>query len=397
MQYSSLVERIAGESVSAWDIHYAACAAQARGEDVIVLSIGDPDFATDADICEAAIRGLIDGDTHYTPVTGRLELREAIAAKQQRLAGIPLTAEHVTLVAGAQNGLYATAMCLFEAGDEVLVPEPMYLTYSASIQASGATLIPIPQPSSGDFRLTAEALAELVTPRTRGIALATPNNPTGNIYNAAELAAVAALAQEHDLWVLSDEVYGQLTYEQPHHSIAALPGMAERTVLINSLSKSHAMTGWRVGWVAGPKTLIGHLDNLLLCMLYGLPGFIQSAALKALELDEQIVSKARALFRRRRGLVVQGLADVPLLRCKIPEAGMFMLLDIRGTGLTSQQFAWGLFEHGGVSVLDAEAFGASCRGFVRLSFTVGDEALSEACKRIAAYVASLSVAIEISS
>ncbi|WXL26450.1 aminotransferase class I/II-fold pyridoxal phosphate-dependent enzyme [Ectopseudomonas mendocina] len=395
MQYSSLVERIAGESVSAWDIHYAACEAQARGEDVIVLSIGDPDFATDAAICDAAIQGLRDGDTHYTPVTGRLPLREAIAAKQQRLAGIPLTADQVTLVAGAQNGLYATAMCLFETGDEVLVPEPMYLTYAASIQASGATLIPIPQPSAGDFRLTAEALAALITPLTRGIALATPNNPTGNVYTAAELEAVAQLAREHDLWVLSDEVYGQLTYEQSHQSIAALPGMAERTVLINSLSKSHAMTGWRVGWVAGPKDLISHLDNLLLCMLYGLPGFIQSAALKALELDEAIVGHARELFRRRRDLVVRALSGVPLLRYKVPEAGMFMLLDVRGTGLTSQQFAWGLFEHGGVSVLDAEAFGASCRGFVRLSFTVDDGALSEACKRIAAYVACLSAAAEV--
>jgi arginine:pyruvate transaminase len=171
--------------------------------------------------------------------------------------------------------------------------------------------------------------------------------------------------------------------------VAAFEGMAERTVVLNSLSKSHAMTGWRVGWVVGPKELIGHLDNLLLCMLYGLPGFIQAAALKALELDEQVVGQARALYRRRRDLVVEGLRNVPLLKCKVPQAGMFMLVDTRATGLSSTDFAWKLFRETGVAVLDASAFGASTEGFVRISFTVSDSALSDACKRIAGFVERL--------
>lgn len=389
MKYSSLVGRISGETVSAWDIHYAACAAQARGEDAIVLSIGDPDFTTAEPIRAAAVEALAQGDTHYTEVIGRAALREAIAAKQRRLLGIPVGAEQVAVVAGAQNGLFATALCLFEAGDEVLVPEPMYLTYAASIQASGARLVSIPQPAEGDFRLTAEALAAVLTPRTRGIALATPNNPTGNVYTAEELQAVAEVARRHDLWVISDEVYGQLTYERSHRSIASLEGMAARTVVLNSLSKTHAMTGWRVGWVVAPPALIGHLDNLMLCMIYGLPGFIQAAALKALELDDAVVEDARETYRRRRDLVVRGLADVPLLRCKVPEAGMFMLVDVRETGLSGMDFAWQLFRETGVSVLDAEAFGASCRGFVRLSFTVSDAELEEACRRIAGFIQRL--------
>ena len=201
---------------------------------------------------------------------------------------------------------------------------------------------------------------------------------------------MADVARRHDLWVISDEVYGQITYDRTHLSIATLPGMAERTVILNSLSKSHAMTGWRVGWVVAPSTLVGHLDNLLLCMLYGLPGFIQEAALKALELDDEIVGQARELYRRRRDLVVAGLGQVAELDCRTPEAGMFMLVDVRRTGLSSMDFAWQLFRQTGVSVLDAQAFGASAEGFVRISFTVADDDLKEACKRIAGFVESLS-------
>ncbi|QNH75840.1 aminotransferase class I/II-fold pyridoxal phosphate-dependent enzyme [Pseudomonas protegens] len=389
MRYSPFVQRISGESVSAWDIHYAAIEARGRGEDVIVLSVGDPDFATDERISAAASAALEQGDTHYTHVLGRPALREAIAAKQRRLLGIDVSADNVALVAGAQNGLFATCLCLFGSGDEVLVPEPMYLTYEACVHASGAQIACVQQPAANGFRLTAAALEAALTDKTRGIALATPCNPTGNVYSREELEAVAEVARKHDLWVISDEVYGQLTYDREHLSIASMPGMAERTVILNSLSKTHAMTGWRVGWVIAPPALVGHLDNLLLCMLYGLPGFIQEAALKALELDEEVIGSAREVYRRRRDLVVAGLKPVQLLDCREPEAGMFMLVDVRRTGLSSMDFAWQLFRATGVSVLDAQAFGASAEGFVRISFTVADEVLKDACQRIAGFVETM--------
>lgn len=389
MRYSPFVERISGESVSAWDIHYAAVEARGRGEDVIVLSVGDPDFATASAICETAVDALRAGDTHYTHVLGRPALREAIAAKQSRLQGIAVHADNVALVAGAQNGLFATSLCLFSHGDEVLVPEPMYLTYEACIHASGARIATIEQPAANGFRLTRAALEKAITAKTRGIALATPCNPTGNVYSREELEWVAEVAREHDLWVISDEVYGQITYDQPHLSIASLPGMAERTVVLNSLSKTHAMTGWRVGWVVAPTALVGHLDNLLLCMLYGLPGFIQEAAIKALELDDEVVSDARTVYRHRRDLVVAGLGGIADLDCRVPQAGMFMLVDVRRTGLSSMDFAWQLFRATGVSVLDAQAFGASAEGFVRISFTVADDTLKDACQRIAGFVEGL--------
>lgn len=389
MRYSPFVERISGESVSAWDIHYAAVEARGRGEDVIVLSVGDPDFATASAICETAVDALRAGDTHYTHVLGRPALREAIAAKQSRLQGIAVHADNVALVAGAQNGLFATSLCLFSQGDEVLVPEPMYLTYEACIHASGARIATIEQPAANGFRLTRAALEKAISAKTRGIALATPCNPTGNVYSREELELVAEVAREHDLWVISDEVYGQITYDQPHLSIASLPGMAERTVVLNSLSKTHAMTGWRVGWVVAPTALVGHLDNLLLCMLYGLPGFIQEAAIKALELDDEVVSDARTVYRRRRDLVVAGLGGIADLDCRVSQAGMFMLVDVRRTGLSSMDFAWQLFRATGVSVLDAQAFGASAEGFVRISFTVADDTLKDACQRIAGFVEGL--------
>lgn len=389
MRYSSFVERIGGDSVSAWDIHYAAVEAQARGEDVIVLSVGDPDFATDSRICETAVDALRAGDTHYTHVLGRPRLRQAIAARQSRLLGMTVQPDNIAVVAGAQNGLFAVSLCLFGPGDEVLVPEPMYLTYQACIHATGARIATVEQPAGNGFRLTRSALEAALTDKTRGIALATPCNPTGNVYSPEELALVADVAREHDLWVISDEVYGQITYDHPHASVASLPGMEARTVVLNSLSKSHAMTGWRVGWVAGPKTLVGHLDNLLLCMIYGLPGFIQQAALKALEMDDAVVNDARTLYRRRRDLVVQRLGHIIELDCRVPQAGMFMLVDVSRTGLSGMDFAWQLFRSTGVSVLDAEAFGASARGFVRISFTVADDTLADACERIAGFVDGL--------
>ncbi|MDN0084190.1 aminotransferase class I/II-fold pyridoxal phosphate-dependent enzyme [Crenobacter sp. SG2305] len=388
-RFSSLVGRIGGKRTDAWNIHYAALDALDRGEDVIVLSVGDPDFATPDCITERAVEALRGGDTHYSDVPGRVELRSAIARMHQEDCGQPVGEDNVIVVGGAQNGLFATALCLCEAGDEVLVPEPMYLTYEASIRASGATLVPVPVDAEHGFHLDPNAVAAAITPRTRAIFLATPGNPTGVVMTRAELEGIAEIARLHNLWVVSDEVYAGLTFERPHISIASLPGMAERTVTIGSLSKSHAMPGWRLGWVIGPEDLIAHMGKLALCMLYGLPGFIQEAALVALAERADIVTQMRDTYRRRRDVTYQLLQGIPGIRCLLPEAGMFMLIDVRATGLSANEFAWGLFEQARVSVLDATAFGDSARGFLRLGFVVDEERLAEACRRIAGYVASL--------
>ncbi|HEX3378319.1 MAG TPA: aminotransferase class I/II-fold pyridoxal phosphate-dependent enzyme [Paraburkholderia sp.] len=386
MKYSNLVERLQGRRTSAWEIHRVAQQAAANGEDVIVLSVGDPEFATPAPIVERAIDALRAGDTHYTAMAGREPLRAAIAAQHARTTGCDVSAANVVLTAGAQNGVFAVSLCLLEAGDEVIVPEPMYLTYEACVRAAGATLVAVPVDAARAFHVDCDALEAAITPRTKAIFFATPCNPTGVVMQRADLERIAGLACEHDLWVLSDEVYAELTFERDHVSIASLPGMAERTVTLGSLSKSHAMAGWRVGWAIGPATLIEHMARLALAMLYGLPGFIQQAALTALENRADIVADIREIYRRRRDVVFERLHRVPGLRCLLPEAGMFMMVDVSGTGLDTTGFTWQLFRAQGVAVLDASAFGETATGFVRLGLVVGEDRLVEACERIARFV-----------
>jgi len=389
MQYSDLVQRIGGRGVEAWKIHSEAMAMVARGEDVIVLSVGDLEVAAPTEITEAAVQALRGGDTHYTTIIGLTALRERIARLHGRLSGQPVEAQNVAVVSGAQNGLFCASLCLCGPGDEVLVPEPLYLTYEATIRASGAALVLVPVLAGGGFRIDLDALHGAITPRARAFFFATPCNPTGVVMRRDELQRIAELACEHDLWVVADEVYGALTFDAEHISIASLDGMAARTVTVSSLSKSHAMAGFRIGWAVAPAELIRHMGNLLLCMLYGAPGANQEAACLALDQYDALTKDIRAIYRRRRDLVHSLLAAVPGLSCPIPQAGMFMMVDVRGTGLMSNDFAWGLLRHGGVSVLDAQAFGPSAAGHVRLGLVVDDVRLGEACRRIRCYCAML--------
>jgi arginine:pyruvate transaminase len=389
MRFSPLVDRLQGEGVAAWDLHYRAAADQRAGRDVIVLSVGDPDFDTPMAITEATIAALRAGETHYSDLLGLDELRTAVARRHQEKSGQLTTIENVAIMSGAQCGLFASSMCLLAPGDEVIVPEPMYVTYEATLQAPGARIVPVPQRPENGFHLDPKDVAGAITPRTRAIYFATPCNPTGAMMPHSTLEQVAALARQHDLWVVSDEVYATLTFSEQHVSIAGLPGMAERVVTINSLSKSHAMTGWRMGWMVGPKALIDHVYNLSMAMLYGLPTFLQRGAVVALEQDLAEVEVMRATYQRRRDMAVARLNQVPGLKCLSPDAGMFMMLDVRGTGLGSCEFSTKLYEATGVSVLDATAFGKSAAGHVRMSFVADDDSLEEACRRISGFVRTL--------
>lgn len=384
--FSPLVDRVGGRGANGWAVHTAATKAKAAGGDVVILSVGDPDFATPEGIVDRAIEALDEGDTHYTQVAGRPLLRAAIASYVGTLTGVDYTAANVTAAAGTQNALFNTSLCLLAAGDEVIVPDPAYLTYEASLRVGGATLVPVPL--DNDFRLDATALVEAVTSRTKAIMVNSPANPTGVVASEDELAAIAALAIEHNLWVISDEVYAELVFGDPetnrpgHQSIAAFPGMAERTVVLGALSKSHAMTGWRLGWAVGPAALMDHMENVALCMNYGTPGFVQEAAIVAIRQHDADVAAMRAIYRRRRDLTTFMLAEAPGIRLLIPEAGMFVLADVRGTGLSSAEFSEQLFAEQRVSVLDAANFGDRADGWVRISFTIDDVSLAEGCRRI---------------
>lgn len=383
MRFSMLTQRIAGDGAAAWDIHYRALAMQAEGKDILLLSVGDPDFDTPAPIVEAAIDSLRDGHTHYSDVRGKLALRQAIARRHQQRSGQKVDADQVTVLAGAQCALFCVAQCVLEPGDEVIVAEPMYVTYEAVFGACGATVVPVPVKPENGFRVCPADVAARITPRTRALALNSPHNPSGASLPRATWEALAELCIAHDLWLISDEVYSELLYDGEHVSPGSLPGMAERTATLNSLSKSHAMTGWRVGWVVGSAELAGHLENLALCMLYGSPDFIQDAAVVALEQPLAELEAMRDAYRQRRDLVCERLAGCPGIKALKPDGGMFVMVDIRETGLSAQAFADRLLDREGVSVLAGEAFGPSAAGHIRLGLVLGAEALDDACRRIA--------------
>lgn len=378
MKFSALTGRIGGTGADAWLTHYQAVEARSRGEDVIILSVGDPDIDTPAPVLERAIEQLRRGDTHYVPAAGRMELRRAIARAHGARTGQAVTAENVVYLAGAQNALFVASLCLAGPGDEVISFEPMYPTYPATLEVGGARLVRAPP----DARLRPDlaALERLVSGRTRAIVWASPNNPSGIVFNEGELAAIGALARRHELWLVVDEVYAGLARG------GRVPGLAaqlpDRVVTLGSLSKSHAMTGWRAGWLVGPRELAANAELLAMCMLFGLPGFVQEAAITALDIASEAEERTREFCRTRQRRFAAALRDVPLLRLIEPEAGMFMLIDVSATGLSGAQFVAALYAAQKVSVMDGAAFGAATAGCVRVCFATEEAAIDAACARI---------------
>ena len=385
MEFAPFVDLLGGEGAEAWEILTESRLALDRGEDVIVLSIGDPDLETPGFVVDMAVDALRNGDTHYTELEGRQSLRASIASKISRSAGVEIEPERVTVLAGTQNAFYSACRCLFGHGDEVIVLDPAYVTYEACIGSTGAQQVRVEQPAVTGFRPDIDAIERAVTSATRGIVFSNPSNPTGVALNEDELEAISRIAVNNDLWVVVDEVYSDLVFDGVHRSIAGLPGMLERTVTVSSVSKSYAMTGWRCGWAIGPPDLGSHLRKMALINLYGLPGFVMEAADIALREGAEEIEKARAIYRARRDLVVKELSRASDLPVLVPEAGMFLMADVRAHNADANEFAWDLYRATGVSVLDAGAFGSTSRGWVRISYGVDDAQLEEACRRIISF------------
>ncbi|NCF37190.1 MAG: aminotransferase class I/II-fold pyridoxal phosphate-dependent enzyme [Gammaproteobacteria bacterium] len=389
MRFSSLTDRVKGDAADAWDLHYLAKQASMKGEDVIVLSVGDPDFATPDAVVDKALRAIREGDTHYTSISGHDSLRECIAERHHARTGQIVTAQNVITTSGAQNALFACSLCLLDAGDEAIVLQPMYVTYEATVQAPGAKLVPVVLDPDNGFRLDREALEAAISERTRAIFYASPSNPTGISLNRDELAFIAELARRHDLWIVADEVYTDFVFDGEMHHIASQPGMYEHVITLGSMSKSYAMSGWRLGWAIAPAEMVDNMEKLALCMLYGLPGFIQQASEHALRHCDADLQRMREIYRRRRDRLYDALSSMKGLQPLLPDAGMFMMVNVLGTGMSSHEFASELYHATGVSVLDATAFGASAAGYVRVSYTVSDAELDEACRRVGRFVESL--------
>lgn len=378
MRFSPLVDRISGDGADAWVTHYQAAAARSRGEDVIVLSIGDPELESPPSVIDRAIEGLRAGDLRYTPASGRRPLLEAIARAHMARTGQAVSAENVVYLAGAQNALFVASMCLAGPGDEVITFDPMYATYPATIEVSGARMIRAA--TGAGFRPDIGELESLVTSRTRAILWTSPSNPSGVIISQAELSAIAEIARRHDLWLISDEVYAGLAPGGRVPSLAAT--LPERVVTISSLSKSHSLPGLRAGWLVGPPEVAKHAESLAMCMLFGLPGFIQEAALAALSVAAEAEHRIRELCNTRRERMLAGLRGIPGIRPTVPDAGMFMLVDVSDTGLSGAEFMRTLYERERVSVMDGSAFGRRTSRFVRICFATEEATIDAASARI---------------
>jgi arginine:pyruvate transaminase len=390
MRFSPLVDRISGRGADPWSIHQQAMRRRDAGHDVIFLTVGDPDQSAPEPVIEATVDALRRKRTGYTPIIGYPRVREAIAARVQRRTGRPCGPENVVVTPGTQGGLFCALNCLAGSGDEVILPEPIYGPYEGVIGASGARMVTVPLRAETGFHPDLDSIARAVTPSTRVIWINSPHNPTGAVFTAGEVAGIAALCRGRDLWLLSDEVYEDLAFARPHVSPWSLPEMAERTIVVSSLSKSHAMAGFRFGWVVGPPALSRHLFNFLLCMYFGGPAFIQDGALAALGGELPEVTALRETYRRRAGMLSSILAEAPNCRAIPPEGGMFVLFDIRRTGLGAEDFGRELLVHEDVALLPCDGFGASGAGYLRIALTAPELRLEEAGRRIVRFAHELS-------
>ncbi|HEY7735875.1 MAG TPA: pyridoxal phosphate-dependent aminotransferase [Candidatus Limnocylindrales bacterium] len=374
---------------TAFEAAARARALEAEGRDIIHLEIGEPDFDTPANIREAAKRALDDGWTHYGPYFGLPALREAIAADATRRKGFEASADRVVVTPGAKPIMYYAMLALIEAGDEVIVPDPGYPIYESMARHAGGRPIPLPIRQELEFRADLEELASLITSRTRMLVINSPANPTGGVFTRSDLERIAELAVEHDLVVLADEIYGRILYAGEHVSIASLPGMAERTIVLDGFSKTYAMTGWRLGYAIVPEPLLFPFSRLIINSVSCTSSFSQVAAVEALNGPQDAVDEMVHEFHARRDLVVDGLNAISGVSCLRPEGAFYVFPDMSGTGLSGSQLADRLLHEAGVCVLAGSAFGQVGSNHIRISYANSRPNLTRAMERIAELVAPL--------
>ncbi len=357
---------------------------KAQGIDVIDLGGGDPDFITPAHIRQAALDAMNAGDTHYVASPGIPALRKAIAAKLATDNGIEVDPNGgVVVTPGGKQALFEAALALIEPGVDVLIPEPAWVSYVPMVELAGGRVVPVAFDPDDNFRLTLERLEAAVTPASRVIIVCSPNNPTGRVFDRDELQAIADLAREHDLLVFSDEMYEKILYDgNTHTSIATLPGMAERTLVFNGMSKAYAMTGWRLGYVAGPKPYVAEIEKVHSHSATCATSFVQAAGVVALTGPQAFIGEMVGAWDRRRRALATGLSQVKGITRRPAEGAFYAFADIRETGMDSAAAAEVLLREAHVAVTPGAAFGAAGEGHVRLSFATGDEALAKAVERI---------------
>ncbi len=363
---------------------------EAEGKKIVHLEIGEPDFATPDNIVEAGISALQNGYTHYTPAGGIKEVRDAVDAFVSRMLKCEVDGSDVVLVPGSKNVLLFTLLATVEPGDEVIMPDPGYPAYHSQVNFIGAVPRLVTLREETGFRMDLDELRSLISPKTRMIIINTPHNPTGGVLTEEDIKTVCEIALEHDLMVVSDEIYSQLVYGFDHVSPMSQPGMRERTVLMDGLSKSYAMTGWRLGYAVAPKELAVKLEQLMINSSSCAAGFTQMAAIEALSMpeSEHAVNRMVKVFEHRRNLVVDGLNEIPGVRCKLPQGAFYAFPNIEGTDFNERDLASRLLNEAGVAVLPGTAFGEAGKGFIRLAYTQSEDELKLGLDRIREFVES---------
>jgi aminotransferase len=350
--------------------------------DVISLGIGEPDFISPDEVVQSGIRSLQRGETHYTSNSGILELRQELSAYIQRLYGITYDPEHELLITvGVSEALYLAMTAILDPGDEVIVPEPCFVAYVPEVVLAGGSAVTVPTYAKDNFQVTAETIEAAITPHTKAILIGYPNNPTGAVMSRENLEAIAALAKRYDLLVISDEIYDRLVYGVPHTQFATIEGAAERTVVLSGFSKSHAMTGWRIGYAAGPEPIIAAMRKIHQYTIMSAPTTAQIAALEALAKSEPEVERMRLEYDRRRKLIVSGFNELGLT-CFEPRGAFYAFPNISAAGMSEEEFADRLLEEEHVAMVPGSAFGASGKGHMRASYATAYEKIEEALERL---------------
>jgi aspartate aminotransferase len=359
------------------------------GRDVVHLEIGEPDFATPAHASEAAFAAIRAGETGYCPAPGLPELREAAASEIARTRGVAIAPERVIVASGAKPFLLFGVLATCEPGDEVIYPDPGFPIYESAIRFAGAKPVPLVLREADDFAFSVDELAALVSDRTRLVILNSPQNPTGGVLGRATLAAAADVLRDSPAWVLSDEVYGRLLYEGEFASIASEPGLLERTIVLDSFSKTYAMTGWRCGYAAVPAALAEPLTRFVVNSTSCVPPFVQRAGIAALTGPQDPVAAMVAEFRARRDLVVEGLDALPGVSCRVPHGAFYAFPNVAGVPLGADELARRLLEEAGVALLSGTAFGAAGENHLRLSYATSRDRLAEGLQRMRRFLDGL--------
>jgi aspartate aminotransferase len=377
---ASRISQLNGEGALA--VFSRAKELEKQGRSMIHLELGEPDFHPAAPVVDAVRAAVAQGRDRYVSPVGIPALREAVAAYLKRTRRLDVPAQHVLIAPGCKMALALAMMALIEPGDEVLYPDPSFPIYPSFTRGLGATAVPFFLREQNQFQPDIAKIAAKITPRSKVLIFNSPNNPTGTVFSEATLAQIAALAVKHDLWVMADEIYARILFTGEYQSIYSLPGMAERTIIIDGFSKTFAMTGWRLGYAVAPKELIDAMDLLVLNTFTCTAEFTQVAAIEALQDSTNAVDAMVAEYRKRRDLFVTKLNAIPGFRCQIPDGAFYAWVNIEDTGLPAEEVARLLLEEAGVAGIAGAAFGPAGKNYLRFSLVSARNLLEEALERI---------------